>query len=224
METVPIRFDRAGVGHGPRRLGPWSLAVDAGQVHVVLGGAGSGKSALIALCHGGLEAETGTVLHFGAPRRRGDRATRAMLRRRLGVIECPARLVAHLTLAENLAVPLVAAGVPLARRSADIDALLAWIGLAGQKDALPAALSAAERQRVAIARAVILDPEVVLADDPAAGLEPEEAEGVLGLLADLGSMGRTLLVATTSPEQAAFLAERLPLRILRLDAGRLDAA
>lgn len=219
-----IDFDSAGFARGPSEiLRGVSLSLEAGTMHLVLGGPGAGKSTLIGLAHAGLRPTEGTVRHFGRTIGAGSDAV-AAVRRRLGVVERDARFLAHLSLRENVAAPLVASGGDPEARADDVAALLAWTGLATQADAPPAALTAGERQRAAVARAVILDPEVVVADDPAVGLTDAEAEALLGLVVDLARMGRTVLLATQEVDRAGWIAERMRVRAFRLAAGRLEAA
>jgi cell division transport system ATP-binding protein len=219
-----IEFENVGFARGPAEiLRAVTLSLEPGLVHLVLGEPGAGKSTLIGLCHGGLRPTRGMVRHFGQPLPRGRDGV-AALRRRIGVVERGAGFVPHLSLRDNIAVPLVAAGGCPDGRDEDIAALIAWTGLGGRAGLPPRALAAAERQRAAVARAVILDPAVIVADDPAAGLAPDEAEALMALFVDLGRMGRTVLIATGAPELAAWVAARTEVRAWRLAAGALEAA
>lgn len=219
-----IDFDDAGFTRGTAEiLREVDLSLEPGTVYLVQGGPGTGKSTLIALAHGGLRPTTGEVRHFGRAIGRGSDAV-AAARRRIGIIERDARLLDHLTLRQNVAAPLVASGADPQTRADDITALLAWTGLAAKADAPVTSLTPGERQRSAVARAVILDPEVILADDPAAGLTAEEAEAVAALLVDLGRMGRTVLLTTQDADFAGWIAARTAVRTFRLRAGTLEAA
>jgi cell division transport system ATP-binding protein len=224
-EIALIDFDDVGFARGPTEvLDAVTLRILPGRACLVIGGTGAGKSTLIALCHGGLRPSRGTLRHFGALLPPRDRVAVADLRRRVGVVERGARFLPHASLRDNVVAPLVAQGIDPAARAGDIDALVAWVGLAGRAEAKPVAATAGERQRAALARAVILDPEVIVADDPAAGLDPAEAAALLGLFADLARMGRGLLVAVQDEGQAAWLAERATMTPFRLADRSLEAA
>jgi cell division transport system ATP-binding protein len=199
-----------------------SLDVVTGAFHLLLGGPGSGKSTLLALCHGGLAPSRGAVLQFGAEHL--GAARRAELRLRIGVVETRSRFLDHLDLRDNIALPLLAGGIDPEGRAADIAALLDWTGLGDRGSSRPAALTAGERQRAAVGRAVILDPALILADDPGLGLDRDETAALMGLFLDLGRMGRTVLLATRDAALADWLAGQIDVRGYRLANGRLEAA
>jgi cell division transport system ATP-binding protein len=119
-----------------------------------------------------------------------------------------------------VALPLRITGRPEGQIRADVSEMLRWVGLAGQFDAPPAALSGGEQQRVAIARAVIARPSLLLADEPTGNLDDSQAERLMHLFKELNRLGTTVVVATHNEPLVA----RHPAPVLRLEHGRLVKA
>ena len=112
-------------------------------------------------------------------------------------------LVPRLSAAENVAFPMVFAGVPRAERSQRVAAALDAVGLAPRADHRPAELSGGERQRVAIARAMVTRPRLILADEPTGNLDSASGRQVMDLLEEMNGGGLTLIVVTHDPVIAA---------------------
>ena len=127
------------------------------------------------------------------------------------------RLLPHLPVSDNLALPLRIAGRAEAQVRADVAEMLRWIGLESRADALPAALSGGEQQRVAIARAVVIRPALLVADEPTGNLDAAQTGRVLRLLGEMHRMGTTVVVATHDDA----LVDAHPAPALRLEGGRL---
>jgi cell division transport system ATP-binding protein len=142
---------------------------------------------------------------------------RALLRRQIGVIIQAPWFIEHLSVRENAAIAPRVTGRRTADYDSDVAELLAWVGLAKQAEALPAALSPGERRRLALARAVANRPELLLADEPAGDLEPAEGARVLKLLSEIHRAGTTVLMA--SADQT--LAVRSGYPVLHLQGGRI---
>jgi putative ABC transport system ATP-binding protein len=185
-----------------------------GTLTAVMGASGSGKSTLLQ-CAAGLDRPTsGTVLLGGVDLSRLGRRRLSVLRReRVGFVFQALNLVPTLTVAENIALPLL-----LDRRRVDkqrVRELADMVGIGDQLRRLPDTLSGGQQQRVAIARAMVAGPEVVFADEPTAALDPATAATVLGLLRGaVDDTGQTVVVVTHSPEVAAWAD-----RVLHLDRG-----
>jgi putative ABC transport system ATP-binding protein len=109
-------------------------------------------------------------------------------------------LVPRLTAAENIALPLVLAGVPAEQRRPRVDHMLAELGLSDRSHHKPEQLSGGQRQRVAIARATVTEPEVLLADEPTGNLDHRSGQDVIRILEQLNERGITLIMVTHDPE------------------------
>ena len=195
-----------------------SLELQAGEFVALLGESGVGKSTLLN-CIAGLDrADQGRLVVDGIDLALADDDTRARLRRaRLGFVFQAFHVLPHLSVAENVALPLLLLG---RHDPARVDALLAAVGLAGLGDRQPAQLSGGQLQRVAIARACVHRPGLILADEPTGNLDPTTAERVLDLLrAQVQEAGAACLLVTHSMAAA----ERAD-RVLRLTPGGVMAA
>jgi len=206
---------------GRQLLQGLDLQVAPGELVAVLGESGSGKSTLLNLIAGLETPDAGEIVIGGARLTALDDDARTALRRRqLGFVFQAFHLLPHLSVGQNVALPLVLAGVPAALRNQRCLAMLAAVGLADRADSPPRELSGGELQRVAVARALVHDPALVLADEPTGNLDPDTAAVVLALLArqvrEQGAAG----VLVTHSRAAAASADR----ILRLTDGRLEAA
>lgn len=161
------------------------FAVGAGEIVALVGESGVGKSTLLN-CVAGLEpADAGTILigPDAVDMARLDEAAAAALRaRRVGFVFQAFHVLPTLSVAQNIAVPLLLNGIDAAEHPGYIDELLMRVGLAGFGARWPASLSGGELQRVAIARALVHRPSLILADEPTGNLDPRTADEVLSLL------------------------------------------
>ena len=184
-----------------------SLALQRGEFVALLGESGVGKSTLLN-CIAGLEpADSGRLEVAGTAWTGLDDDARARLRRaRLGFVFQAFHVLPHLTVAENVALPLMLLG---RHEPAHVQAVLASVGLAELATRLPAQLSGGQLQRVAIARAVVHEPALILADEPTGNLDPSTAERVLDVLqAEVRRTGAACLLVTHS-HAAASRADRV---------------
>jgi cell division transport system ATP-binding protein len=184
---------------------------------VLTGPSGAGKTSLLKLLHLAIEPTRGLISLFGEDATLIDRRRRVALRRRIGVVFQEFRLLDHLDVFENVALPLRVAGFPRSAYERDVRDLVAWVGLGPRIGASPAVLSGGEKQRVAIARAVVAKPDLILADEPTGNVDPEMGRRLLRLFVELHRLGATVLIATHDPA----IVRDAPARRLHLDGGRL---
>jgi putative ABC transport system ATP-binding protein len=177
------------------------MEVAAGEYLSIMGPSGSGKSTLLNVIGLLDRPSRGRYLLDGVDVTALDSAGRAEVRRdKVGFVFQFFHLVPRLTAAENIALPLVLAGVAPAVRRERVAVALESLGLAERADHRPDQLSGGQRQRVAIARATIMGPRLLLADEPTGNLDRHSGAEVLDLIEALHAHGLTLLVVTHDPE------------------------
>ena len=215
---------------GPfRALAGIELELGAGELVALTGKSGSGKSTLLYLLGGIDRPSAGSVRVAGVALEHLDEARLAAWRgRHVGFVFQSFQLLATLTAAENVMLPMDFAGSRRAReRRPRALELLARVGVREQADKLPAALSGGQQQRVAIARALANEPALLLADEPTGNLDSETARTVLELFRAAARAGTTVVIATHDPEVAALADRRVELsdgRLVRDSASRAAAA
>ena len=210
-----IAFETVACGYGGEAiLADVTLRLAPGSFHFLTGPSGAGKSTLLKLAHAEMLPTAGRVTLFDREVRSLARDEVARARRRIGVVPQDCRFVDHLSVAENVALPVTVAG--RTARAGDVRALLDWVGLGTLGDALPPRLSGGERQRAAVARAVVMSPDVVLADEPTGNLDWEMSLRLLTLLVELHRLGKTILVATHDLTLIRAAKAQVAARVLRI--------
>jgi putative ABC transport system ATP-binding protein len=196
------------------------LEVGSGEYIAIVGESGSGKSTLLNLIAGLDRPDAGSVIIDGADIAHMHDDARTLTRRaKLGFVFQAFHVLPHLSVLQNVTLPLVLLGELPETREQRARELLAEVGLGGREDSMPRELSGGELQRVAVARALVHRPALVLADEPTGNLDPDTATVVLDLLAREIRGRRAAGVLVTHSEAAAATADR----VLRLDHGRLVA-
>jgi putative ABC transport system ATP-binding protein len=182
------------------------LSLRPGETVAVTGESGVGKSTLLNLIAGLDAADAGRIVIEGRELASLDDDALTDLRRdRIGFVFQAFHILPHLTLAQNVALPLALAGkADLARA----EEMLAAVGLAGRGDDYAAQLSGGELQRVAIARALVHRPALILADEPTGNLDHETADKILALLLEAARNSGAALLLVTHSRHAASLADR----------------
>jgi putative ABC transport system ATP-binding protein len=173
------------------------VAVAPGEFVAVMGASGSGKSTLLHLLGGLDRPTTGEVSLDG--RRLADLSTKELARvraERVGFVFQLFNLLPSLTAAENVALPAVIARQRPASYVDRVSELLDAVGLSGKDDRLPSQLSGGEQQRVAIARALMMNPAVLLADEPTGNLDSRSGDEVMAMLARFHREGQTIVLVT----------------------------
>ncbi|WP_159832559.1 ABC transporter ATP-binding protein [Burkholderia sp. 8Y] len=204
-------------GPGRTILAGLDFTLGSSEFVAIMGDSGVGKSTLLNLIAGLDAADSGEILIDGAPISTfSDEAASRTRREKLGFVFQAFHVLPHLTLAQNVAVPLLLNGLPIA----PAHAMLAAVGLFNRQDELPRQLSGGELQRVAIARALVHRPRLILADEPTGNLDPETAHEILDLFrAEMKGTGSAAIMVTHSEAAAAFAD-----RVLILADGTLHEA
>ncbi len=191
-------------------LGKLSHRFEPGQFIAIMGESGVGKSTLLNLIAGLDAPDSGQVLVDGtAMSALDDDAATRLRRTRMGFIFQAFHVLPHLTLQQNVALPLLLNRLTARDATARAAEMLAAVGLAGRGDDFPRQLSGGELQRVAIARALVHRPALLLADEPTGNLDPETAEGILRLLrTEIKANGAGAIMVTHS-HAAAEMADQV---------------
>jgi putative ABC transport system ATP-binding protein len=197
-----------------------NLTVTAGEFVAITGASGSGKSTLLHMIGGITRPTSGRVLLEGVDLATlDDDALAAVRRRRIGFVFQRYNLLPELTLAENVALPLVLDGMRSAESDAAARSALDAVGMGHRAAHRPDELSGGEQQRGAVARALVTSPAIVLADEPTGALDSANSARVVELLERLvAERGQTVILVTHDPVVAA--AAR---RVVRMRDGRVEA-
>jgi len=201
-----------------RALKEVSLTIGAGELVSIMGPSGCGKSTLLHVLAGIEKADEGEIWIDGVPvHTLNDRALSALRLNRMGFVFQQFHLIPVLTALENVALPLVAKGLPdrIAHRRAKT--ALEQVGLSDKAHRYPAELSGGQNQRVAIARALVGEPKIVWADEPTGALDSRTADMTIGLLRSINeTRGTTIVIVTHDPAVAGRTD-----RIVRMENGRV---
>ena len=216
-----VRFDDVSMRYGraPETLKDLTFSLEPGSFHFVTGASGAGKTSLLKLLFLAAKPSKGLMHLFGQDVSTIAREAQPFLRRRIGVVYQEFKLLDHLSVFDNTALPLRIEGRKPDTYRDDVAELLAWVGLKHRMQAMPATLAGGERQRLAIARAVVNRPEILLADEPTGNVDPDMALRILKLFVELNRLGATVLFATHDEDLVA----RSGMPVLHLQNGRLTA-
>ena len=194
LRSVTIHYRRA--GQEPLAIiDEYNLTLRAGQMHCLAGRSGSGKTSILRVAAGLVQPTSGEVIWAGASLD-GAKDDEITTRRRetIGYLDQGGVLIPGLTALENVLLPAVPTrrSKALLRRGSE---LLTRLGVANRAGSYPEKLSGGERQRVALARALLLEPAIVMADEPTASLDRASADSVIQMLRSLADEGIVVLVA-----------------------------
>ena len=213
LENVTKRFPG-----GQEALSSLSLEVDKGEMVFLTGHSGAGKSTLLRLIALIERPTSGQVIVDGKNTKRIGRRRIPNYRRQLGMVFQDHKLLYDRPVADNVALPLVIAGVGHREASRRVRAALDQVGLLHKEKQNPQTLSAGEQQRVGIARAIVTRPKVLIADEPTGNLDPELSLEVMRIFRRFNEVGVTLLIASHDIS----LIDKLGCRRIALADGRLD--
>ena len=191
------------------------LEIHEGEFVFLVGPSGAGKTSIIKLLTGEVQASEGEITVNGFDMRRIKRRKLPQLRRTLGVIFQDFRLIEKLTVYENVAFAMRVVGASNKEIAARVPYVLELVGLTGREKRFPKELSGGEQQRVAIARALVNSPRMIIADEPTGNLDPVRSLELMLLLEKLNELGTTVLVVTHEKE----LVNAFSKRVVAIDGG-----
>jgi cell division transport system ATP-binding protein len=192
--------------------------VGRGEFIYLIGRVGSGKSSLIKTLNAELKLKRGAAWVAGYELHNIKDPRIPFLRRKIGVMFQDFQLLTDRSVNDNLLFVLRAIGWTDKKEiKKRIRSVLEKVGLTHKIDQMPHQLSGGEQQRIVIARALLNDPEVILADEPTGNLDPETSEDIMGVLNEISSSGRSVIMATHNYN----LLHRFPKRTLKCENGRL---
>ena len=194
--------------------------VPAGELTMLVGPSGCGKTTLISIIAGILTPTSGEIEICGSPiTQMSDAAKVGFRRAHVGFIFQQYNLLPALTAAENAAIPLVAAGMPMARAAGSAAAILERIGMGAHLSKLPNQLSGGQQQRVAIARALVHAPRLIVCDEPTAALDADSGQIVLEILKNATIAPDRAVIVVTHDTRIYSFADR----IASMEDGRIRA-
>ena len=191
FENVGMRYDS-----DPEIFSDINFELPQGSFTFLTGPSGAGKTSLLRLIFLAGKPSSGAVHLF-------DQNTSAMpvkhlpvMRRKIGIVFQEFRLLEHLSIYENVALPLRVIGEKATSYRDNIHELLDWVGLGDKVTAAPSTLSGGEQQRAAIARAVVARPQIIIADEPTGNVDPEMGTRLMRLFIELNKLGTSIIIAT----------------------------
>lgn len=203
--------------NGVKGLDNVTLKVNAGEFVFLVGQTGSGKSTMLQLLTKELEPTMGKILIASEDITNMPQKQIPFFRRKIGIVKERPLLSHDKSVAENIELALLATGQPKAYREQAIHAALGIVGMRNKAALKASVLSGGESSRIALARAIVNNPSLLIADEPTAGLDPDTAWDMIGLLNEINRRGVTVIMATHDKQ----LVNLMKKRVVTLFEGRL---
>lgn len=216
---MKLLFKKVGKKYGEEvALEDVSFLIKPGEFVFITGPSGAGKSTIVRLILGETFATSGKVKIDGLVL--GKKISQKELtanRRKIGVIFQDFQLIDECTVEENVGAPLDIIGIKGEEKSNRVSKVLEKVGIISKKNLFPSQLSGGELQRVCLARALVVNPEVLLADEPTGNLDPKTSWELMGLLKKINKEGTTVIMATHNSD----IVDSMSKRVIKIADGKL---
>jgi putative ABC transport system ATP-binding protein len=197
-----------------------NLEVKRGEFISVMGASGSGKSTLLHILGTIQEPNEGDYILKGeSVYQLKEKQRSALMKQNIGIVFQAYHLIDELTVYENIETPLLYMNIPASERKARVAEMLDKFQIVGKKDLFPSQLSGGQQQIVGIARALIIEPTLLLADEPTGNLNSKQGEEIMNIFKELNKEGVTIVQVTHSEKNAAY-----GTRIITLSDGQIEHA
>lgn len=215
-----IKFDQVTKKYpgGQTPLDEVSLDIDGGEFVFLVGPSGVGKTTFLRLITREIMPSSGKILINEEDILSLPAKKIPYLRRKIGTIFQDFKLLLNRTVFENVALPLEVLGAKDSDIEKEVSLVLEKVGLLEKADSFPVQLSGGEVQRTAIARAIIAKPQILLADEPTADLDPQTAESIIDLLDKINETDQTIIVMATHNAQ---IVDKYKKRVVSLKEGKI---
>jgi len=194
-----------------------SIKINDGEFVFLVGPSGAGKSTFIKLILKEVNADSGSIVVDGQEVTKLSNREIPMLRRKIGIVFQDFRLLPKKTVFENVAFALETVHKSSRRVKNRVPVALDMVGIGDKANNYPDELSAGEQQRVAIARAIINNPDLLICDEPTGNLDPDTANGIMDLLAEINETGTTIVMVTHAKD----IVDRMRRRVVAIDSGHI---
>lgn len=193
-----LTFNQVSIGYekNPPIVQDINLTINAGDFYFLTGASGAGKSSFLKLMYMGIVPVQGELKIFGYKVNEITRSQASEIRQQIGIVFQDFNLLEHLTIIENVTLPLKIRGIDSGIRYQQAKELLEWVGLKDHLHSYPPAISGGQRQLATIATAIIGQPKLILADEPTGSVDEKMAMKLLYLFDELHKMGTTIIFAT----------------------------
>lgn len=198
-----------------------SFQLEKGDFLFLSGPSGAGKTTLLRLLYASLPVQRGVVEVAGFDLKKLRSGQVPLLRRQVSVVFQDFKILPHRTVYDNVAIALEVRCLPPQHIDRRVRAVVRGLGLENRIGLLCGELSGGEQQRVAVARSIVVNPQILLADEPTGNLDPELSRRMMDIFKQFHTYGTTVVLATHSPE---LIAQHPKARLLRLDDGKITAA
>lgn len=194
-----------------------SFEVDDGEFVFLMGPSGAGKTTIMKLILKEILPNSGEIKVGGTEVAKISEKELPLFRQKIGCVFQDFKLLNERTVEENIEIALAVLGISEHKWKERVEKVLKMVGLESQKSLFPSQLSGGEIQRVSLARALVINPEIILADEPTGNLDWEKADEIMDVLEKINKEGKTVIVATHNKE----IVNKMKKRIIKLSGGKI---